>query len=163
DEGPPLLATGSGDRTVRVWQVRFPDGGWKPLQHTRPVLAMAPSPDGSCVLSSCNDSTIRLWDVRSRSIRLFRTEENATALAFSPDGQRFAVGHFDGRVQIHDTASFSPVGRPWKEVAAVLSLAFSPDGQLLAVGCNDVDRKRPRESNPALLQDQAVVVHNAHT
>lgn len=65
-----------------------------------------------------------------------------TALAFSPDGSRLAVGDSTGHVTLWDgdlrhrmgiltgTSDTNPVGEP----EAVGALAFSPDGAVLAVG-----------------------------
>lgn len=65
---------GSNDMTVRLWDVRCENEILKLRSHTDYVNSVAFSPDGE-YLSSCNtkyyhrlgsnDSTIRLWDVKS--------------------------------------------------------------------------------------------------
>jgi hypothetical protein len=56
------LVSGSGDKTVRVWEndtcVRVLDG------HTSNVMALAAMPDGKLASGSI-DRTVRLWDVAS--------------------------------------------------------------------------------------------------
>ncbi len=56
-----------------------------------------------------------------------------TALAFSPDGKRLAVGTF-GQVVIYETTTWQPAGvfRGLEDTAR--ALAFRPDGQQIAVG-----------------------------
>lgn len=56
-----------------------------------------------------------------------------TALAFSPDGKRLAVGGY-GEAVLYDTSAWQP-GAAFSDVEdSVTALAFHPDGLLLAVG-----------------------------
>jgi WD40 repeat protein len=62
------LASGSKDKTVRLWDVatRRPLG--EPLQgHTNSVFSVAFSPDGKTLASSSSDQTVRLWDLDPES------------------------------------------------------------------------------------------------
>lgn len=56
-----------------------------------------------------------------------------SALAYSPDGKRVAVGLY-GQVVLYDTANWQPVGTFTQVEDTVRSLAFSPDSKTLAVG-----------------------------
>jgi WD40 repeat protein len=56
-----------------------------------------------------------------------------TAVAYSPDGQRLAVGSY-GQVTIWDLRTGSPVKVLTSVLGAVNDVRFSPDGKLLAVG-----------------------------
>lgn len=68
-----ILASGSDDQTVRLWDV---DAGQnlKVLQgHTNRVLSVAFSPDGNILASSSDDGTIMFWDVlTSESLKTLR-------------------------------------------------------------------------------------------
>ncbi|MGH3685677.1 MAG: TIR domain-containing protein, partial [Pseudonocardiaceae bacterium] len=64
------LATGSADRTVRLWDLTNPA---QPRQlnppltgHTAPVLGVAFAPDGHTLATTSTDQTVRLWDVTDR-------------------------------------------------------------------------------------------------
>ncbi len=57
-----------------------------------------------------------------------------SALAYSPDGKKLAVGT-QGQVVVYDTQTWQPVGLTRQVEDAVRSLAFSPDGLTLAIGC----------------------------
>lgn len=56
-----------------------------------------------------------------------------TALAYSPDGKRVALGTF-GQVVVYDTATWQPVAISREVEETARSLAFSSDNQTLAIG-----------------------------
>ncbi len=56
-----------------------------------------------------------------------------TALAYSPDGKRLAVGTF-GQVVLYDASNWQVVGTFRQVTEGVRSLAFHPNSQLLAIG-----------------------------
>jgi WD40 repeat protein len=59
------VASGSGDRTVRVWEVASGRCAWVGEGHTGVVESVAFSPDGRWVASGSDDRTVRLWEVAS--------------------------------------------------------------------------------------------------
>jgi len=60
------------------------------------------------------------------------------AVAFSPDGKRFATGGWGGTVRVWDAETGKPVEEPIETGADyVFALAFSADGTRLAIGTND--------------------------
>jgi WD40 repeat protein len=86
---------------------------------------------------------VRLWDLeRDETVEVPPVLNDwATALAFSPDGRRLAVGTADGSVELWDVGDARrrvrlplPPQTPARYVAA---LAFSPDGGRLAAACWD--------------------------
>ena len=62
-------------------------------------------------------------------------EIRVDAIAFSPDGQKFASGSFDHDTYIWNVMSGSLL-QTFKGNLCI-SVAFSPDGQKLALGCWD--------------------------
>jgi WD40 repeat protein len=68
----PLLASGSDDYSIRVWDVN--DGRCLKIlpEHTHSVLSVAFTPRGDKLLSSSGDQTLKLWDVSSgKCLRTF--------------------------------------------------------------------------------------------
>ena len=113
-----LLASGSIDQTIRIWDRK----NWKCLRilkgHQRAVTSVAFSPNGRILASgSGTDSyplypkhsqTIRIWDVHSGEQigSLSGHHTNAKAVAFAPDGQRLVTAHDNTTLLIWDVSQF---------------------------------------------------------
>ena len=87
-----LVATGSSDKMVHVWEVA---SGREILQlqgHGDWVISVCFSPDGRKILSGSMDKTLRLWDVASgrELLRLQGHTAPVWQASFSPDG-RYAI------------------------------------------------------------------------
>jgi WD40 repeat protein len=59
------LASGSGDKTVKLWDVATGKNTATIKGHTEGVHAVAYSSDGRTLASGSGDGTIKLWDVRA--------------------------------------------------------------------------------------------------
>ena len=60
------LASGSGDNTIRLWDVKTGAESARLEGHSGLVRALCLLPDGRLASGSDYDNTIRLWDVKSR-------------------------------------------------------------------------------------------------
>jgi WD40 repeat protein len=141
------LATGSHDRTVRLWDVTDPAGpatlGQPLAAHGDAVISVAFSPDGRTLATASADKTVRLWDMadvgRVRQVGTLTGHTGAVyRAAFSPDGRMLATGSADKSVrlwEIADPARPRRLGAPLTgHPDEVISVAFSPDGRTLATG-----------------------------
>src|SRR5262249_34581175 len=102
-----MVVSGSGDRTLRVWDV-VSGQSLRTLQgHTSDVNAVAFSPDGKMVVSGSYDGTLRVWDVSSgQSLRtLTGHTSTVNAVAFSPDGKMVVSGSGDRTLRVWDVSS----------------------------------------------------------
>jgi|GEM_PF-896353 len=133
------LASGSYDRTVRLW-----DGhSGAPLHtlegHTGTVYSVAWSPDGQQLASGSSDNTVRLWDGHSGA--LLHTLEGHTgtvySVAWSPDGNLLASGAADNMVRLWDGHSGALLHTLEGHADTVHRVVWSPDGRQLASGAVD--------------------------
>jgi WD40 repeat protein len=94
------LATGSFDKTLRLWDLAT--GAARELRgHEMIVVQAAFSPDGRVLASTGLDHTIRLWDVASGAGSVLRGHrEKIQGIALSPDGKWVASGGSDGTVRL---------------------------------------------------------------
>ena len=100
-----LLASASGDRTVRVWDVAAAKCVAVLTGHTDEVFSAVFHPDGKRLASAGRDRAIWLWDLATGQevARLEGHTNYVFSLAFSPDGTSLASGSGDGTVRIWDT------------------------------------------------------------
>ncbi len=128
-----LLASGSDDQTVRLWDVATYTGVATLRGHTNVVESVAFSPNGQLLASGSDDQTVRLWDVASHTsvATLHGHTGTVYSVAFSPYGQTLASGSSDWTIRWWDVASRTSIAIP---TGQIYSVAFSPDGQTLASG-----------------------------
>ena len=137
-----ILATGSGDGIVRLWDVATQRQIGDPLgtfSYARWIYSVAFSPDGKIVAAAGKDGVVRLWDVATHHLigTPFSGDVSAIySIAFSPHGDLLAAGHSDGTVQFWAVPSGQQIGSPL-HAGTVHSVAFSPDGTMLATGGYD--------------------------
>lgn len=139
-----LLASGSRDNSVRMWDVKTGKELFFSLAHNSEVHSVAFSPDGAILASGGGDGKIRLWDVKSgqEKIALDAYRLQVECLAFSPDGKLLAsAGQYDTEIRLWDTQTWQPTNilRGHKSIAGygVFSLAFNYQDTLLASGGAD--------------------------
>ncbi|CCO38128.1 Vegetative incompatibility protein HET-E-1 [Rhizoctonia solani AG-1 IB] len=134
------LVSGSGDRTIRIWDLRSDEVSSKCLLgHTDWVRSVAFSPDDAWVVSGSDDCKVGLWDARdSVLIWMGSTHTNeVNSVMFSPDGSFVASGSRDGMILFWDIRTGAVIGEPlFGESLQVQSLTFSPDGNTIASGSN---------------------------
>jgi WD40 repeat protein len=64
----PIMASGSWDKAVRIWQLYATKDASEVLEHQSEVLAVAFRPDGKELCSATMDGQLNFWDVESSEI-----------------------------------------------------------------------------------------------
>ena len=134
-----MLASGSWDQTVRLWNVNTGHLLHTLRGHTDTVMSVAFSPDGNTLASGSWDGTIRLWNPRNGKLkRTLREHTNGiSSVAFSPDGLTLASGSADTTIRLWNPNNGKLKRTLRGHTNTVDSVAFSPDGATLASGSRD--------------------------
>ena len=134
-----MLASGSFDDTVRLWQVDTGQLLHSLTVHTNDVVSVAFSPDGQTLASSDWDGNICLWNPHTGKLKRTLNERRGSvgAVAFSPDGQTLASGHADHTIGLWNTTTWQVESILTGHTLIVDCVAFSPDGETLASGSRD--------------------------
>ncbi len=134
-----IIASGSWDKTVRLWNVATREEITSLTEHTGPVYCIAISHDGKMLASGSYDRTIRLWDLDTyKNIAILTGHKDAvSSLAFSPDGKMLASGSYDKTIRLWDVDTETSMKTFTEHQGRVTSVTFSPDGKILASGSWD--------------------------
>src|SRR5205807_1165088 len=96
------LASGSDDRTIKLWDPATGSALQTLTGHTDWVRAVAYSPDGKQLASASDDHTIKLWDPATGAALQMLTDHTGIvrAVAYSPDGKQLASSSGDDTVKL---------------------------------------------------------------
>ena len=139
-----LLASGSIDKTVILWDVPAFTARTVLRGHTADVRALAFSPDGLRLATTGADGSIRIWDTRTgASLEVQPGNQNPVAINALAFGPSLVVGRENGDLFRFDSRSllqFPAVRLPTQpQQGPIEFLTFSPDATRLAV-CTKSDR-----------------------
>ncbi|NES06505.1 MAG: hypothetical protein F6K22_29030 [Okeania sp. SIO2F4] len=133
-----ILASGSGDSTIKLWNLETGEEIHTLRGHDYSVEIVSFSPDGQTLASGSTDKTIKLWNLETgEEIGTLQTHTKwLNSLSFSPDGQTLAFDSRDRTIKLWNLKT-GKVRTLQGHDSSVNSLSFSPDGQTLASGSYD--------------------------
>ncbi len=126
------LASGSDDRTIRLWDVTRITETSRFEGHSGSVTALCPLPHGQ-LASGSSDKTIRLWDVShgAETARLEGHSGGVTALCLLEDG-RLVSGSEDATIRLWEIETGAEMARVETHSGGVTALWLLGDRRLVS-------------------------------
>lgn len=148
-----ILASGSGDNTIKLWDVN--DGKLlRTLSNgAGSISSVAFSPDGTKLVSAC-ENQIKVWDTKYGKLLQTIVDPSGSvySVSFDPDGEQVLAGCEDHTIKLWKIATREQIQIFRGHSAWVFSAVFSPDGSQIASGSGDHTVKIWEVSSGKVLQ-----------
>jgi WD40 repeat protein len=137
-----ILASGSVERVVKLWDIRSGDCLATFAGHEYPILSLSFSPDGDRLVSGSGDTTLMIWDIDNQSPEPIHHMKGhgfyVVTCDWDPKGNRIVSGSVDANICEWDANSGEMLHRHNEHRAAVQQVRFTSDGSRLASGSSDL-------------------------
>ena len=103
------------------------------------VFNLSFSPDGKTLATAHRDTTVRLWDVETRTAKtIFKGHTDPViSVCFAPDGKTLVSGSWDKTVRLWNVVTGQHKATLEGHNEIIKGVAFSPDGKTIASGSVD--------------------------
>ena len=97
-----ILASGSDDNTIKLWEVNTGQLICTLVGHSWSVVAVTFSTDGEMLISGSRDKTVKLWSVITKKeiATLSGHVDSVSTVAVSPDAQQIVSGSRDKTIKL---------------------------------------------------------------
>lgn len=129
------LVTGSGDHTVRLWDVESGKSMNVFRAHKSDCVALEVFPrsaEDPLIASGSLDATVCMWDARTdKPSQVLEAASEVTSISFFPSGRALATADVTGAVQIFDVRSSLPMVSLSSASTACTGIEWSLSGRAL--------------------------------
>lgn len=133
------MATGSRDKTIKVFDTRTLNEVQSLLGHNGDVTTLSFSPDSKFLISGSKDKTMILWDfMKGVDLHQYAGHtKRINAVAFSHDSRLLASASDDKTIRIWEADNSEKSTSILTSVTAVTAVEFTPDGRFLGSAMED--------------------------
>eukprot|EP01126_Amoeba_proteus_P031980 TRINITY_DN3126_c0_g1_i6.p1 TRINITY_DN3126_c0_g1~~TRINITY_DN3126_c0_g1_i6.p1 ORF type:complete len:1516 (+),score=323.93 TRINITY_DN3126_c0_g1_i6:167-4549(+) len=137
---PCVLAMGSSECHVEVWDVSSWLQVFSIVYHARPVTCIEFSPDGHWIVSGSEDGSAALWDATQEFTLAFELQGHTaciTGISWSPNSEEFATSSDDYTINIWEVGTGKIIRTLKGHDSAVRSVSFDPQGKMIVSASRD--------------------------
>ncbi|XP_046734061.1 WD repeat, SAM and U-box domain-containing protein 1-like [Diprion similis] len=151
--GNTLLASGSGDKSVRIWEaveidgetyggeVKFEEKSFGPLEgHKYSVNHVEFSPCGTMLASCSLDGTTIVWDTEMggrAKANFVNSGSGIRVCRWSPNGKMIATAGDDEKTTLWNVDTMEEMQVFEGHSDAITAIAFTPDSSYLVTACSE--------------------------
>lgn len=138
-----LLASGSNDNAIKIWDTKSKSLKHSFIAHSVGVKDLIFTKDGSQLISAGLDGEIRIWNTNNwkREKALTDHSSQVLTLELSPDGKFLYSGSDDQKIMVWELPSYKKVTEFTAHSDRVISLNASSNGKYLASTGGDLVTK----------------------
>jgi len=152
------LVSGSGDKTVKLWDVQTGGIIKTFLGHNAWVFSVSISADCTRIASGSKDETIRLWDIQTRECHcVIKQQDWVDAVCFSPTDPQLLLSISDNKVWQLDINSHQISPRYDGS-----NVAFSLDGTQVALWDGEIVTVQDSDSGIIVTDFEIPDCNNGH-
>lgn len=141
-----FFASGSTDKTIRVWDATTRESVTVLTGHTDTIETLTFDPAGTRLVSGSDDFTLRIWTVVDWKSRVLKGHGQwVLSAAFDPTGRFLASGSRDRTVRVWDTTGSNPPLILTGYTNWIYSVEFAPDGKTLVAASGHYSIDSPGE------------------
>ena len=129
-----LLAAGSWDKTIKIWDLDKGKIIRKLIGHVQATRSINFNPDGKFIASAGWDGVLKIWYTPTGiNLKNFKGHSQCIrSISYSPDGNYIASGGYDLDLKVWDLTNGSLLFSKKAADFPVETLCYSPDGNIIA-------------------------------
>ncbi|KAI9143299.1 WD40-repeat-containing domain protein [Paraphysoderma sedebokerense] len=136
-----LIASGSSDNTLRIWDTETSNCVGVLEGHTSRIWDVTSNPSGSIVASASGDGTVKLWDMKNNRMACLHSfgghEGDVYTVKYHPGETHVVTGGYDKIVRLFDVNTGQVVKTFPGHQLSVSKTIFNPLGNLIVSGSKD--------------------------
>ncbi|MEQ9552485.1 MAG: hypothetical protein RIM23_23090 [Coleofasciculus sp. G3-WIS-01] len=134
-----ILASGSLDKTVKLWHLETGDLIHTFSDHQQGVLCLTLSPDSKWLASGGFDQMIKVWNLETGELSHTLRGHNGSvrSLVITPDSQTLISASFDQTIKLWQLERGEFLQDLVQEAGRLAAIALTPDGKTLVSGGAD--------------------------
>ena len=133
------VISGGWDKHIRIWKLKNAKQKFSNCCHSRPIIDLSISSDGTTALSLGADSSLCFFDLEKIKLiaKIHERGQGITALKYSPVDKQYVTGNRVGQLQIWNEGDSNPILNINTHGGWIRKIEWSPDGQLIIAACSE--------------------------